>query len=122
MASFMLLFRNEGVDFYSLPPEQMKDIISRFEAWYKSLVSSGRFVSKGRLHDGQGTTLRIRNGELRTDGPYCETKEAIGGFFMIAARDRDEAIAEARKCPLLPFGASVEIRAIKFLEEFPCQL
>lgn len=122
MTKYMLLFRNEGVDFYSLPPAELQGIVSNFDQWFKTLSSEGRLVTKGRLQDEGGVTLRRKGGRLQVDGPYCETKEAIGGFFMIEARDYDEATRIAEQCPLLPFGASVEVRELRFTDEYPCKL
>lgn len=58
------------------------------------------------------TTVRVRNGKATaTDGPFAETKEQLGGFFLVDARDRDEAIAMAAKIPGARFG-SIEVRPI----------
>jgi len=56
--------------------------------------------------------VRVRDGELlTTDGPFAETKEQLGGFYLVEARDRDEAVAIAAKIPGAPFG-SIEVRPI----------
>jgi hypothetical protein len=58
------------------------------------------------------TTVRLRDGKrLTTDGPFAETKEQLGGFYMVEARDLDEAIAIAAKIPAARFG-SIEVRPI----------
>ncbi|MGH9396062.1 MAG: YciI family protein [Terriglobia bacterium] len=57
-------------------------------------------------------TVRVRDGkQLTTDGPFAETKEQLGGFYLVEARDRDEAVAMAAKIPAARFG-SVEVRPI----------
>ena len=59
------------------------------------------------------TTLRLQNGNLvTTDGPFAETKEALGGFYLLEAKDLDEAIDLARGIPNLPRGGAVELRPI----------
>jgi hypothetical protein len=61
---------------------------------------------------GTAGTVRVRNGKpLVTDGPFAETKEQLGGFYLIEARDRDEALAIAAKIPGARFG-SIEVRPI----------
>ena len=61
---------------------------------------------------GTAATVRVRDGKvLPTDGPFAETKEQLGGFYLVEARDRDEAIAMAAKIPGARFG-SVEVRPI----------
>jgi len=74
---------------------------------------SGHFVGCNRLlPPGNATTVRVRKGKLSTtDGPYAETKEQLGGYYVIEARDRDEAIRVAAKIPGAWIGC-VEVRPI----------
>jgi hypothetical protein len=76
---------------------------------------NARGIHKGgeALHDtAAATTVRVRNGEtLTTDGPFAETKEALGGFYLVDVADLDEAIAVAEKLPGSWYG-SVEIRPV----------
>lgn len=118
----MLLFRPEGADFYSLPEKPYQQLVSEFEQWYLGLREAGKFVAKGRLKDGEGKTLRHREGRLVVDGPFSETKEALAGFFTVRAESYDDAVAMARQCPLLPRGASVEVRELHNLGQFTCRL
>jgi hypothetical protein len=61
---------------------------------------------------GSAVTVRVRNGKTTTtDGPFAETKEQLGGFFLVDARDRDEAIGMAAKIPGARFG-SIEVRPV----------
>lgn len=61
---------------------------------------------------GSAITVRVRNGKTTTtDGPFAETKEQLGGFYLVDARDRDEAVAMAAKIPGARFG-SIEVRPI----------
>src|SRR6266498_2053617 len=64
------------------------------------------------------TTLRLRDGKrVTSDGPFAETKEQLGGFFIIDAEDLDTAIEWSAKMPHLPWGGSVEIRPIMELNQ-----
>lgn len=80
-------------------------------AYGESLRQSGHYVAAEALQPVQSAaTLRMRNGELSvTDGPFAETNEQLGGFFLIEARDLNEAIRLASKMPLARFG-HVEVR------------
>ena len=61
---------------------------------------------------GTATTVRVRNGKVRnTDGPFAETKEQLGGFYLIDVKNLDEALAWAAKCPGAAYG-SIEVRPI----------
>jgi hypothetical protein len=84
--------------------------------WYElldSLKAEGLLVANGRLAPVQSaTTVRIRDGEREiSDGPFAETKEMLGGYFILACRDLDHALKEAERVPLARYG-SVEVRPI----------
>jgi hypothetical protein len=92
------------------------DAAKRYEeyrAFTDSIKQSGHFVSANRLQPVQtATTLRVRNGQVTvTDGPFAETKEQFGGYYVIAARDLNEAIQVAAKIPGARYGC-VELRPI----------
>lgn len=78
-----------------------------------NLRQSGRLVAAHPLQSVRSaTTVRVRNGRLTTtDGPFAETKETLGGFFLIEARDLNEAIQVAANWPSARFG-SIEVRPI----------
>jgi hypothetical protein len=80
----------------------------------ETLRQSGHYVSAEALqHTKSAATVRVRNGHLSvTDGPYVETNEQLGGFFVIEARDLNDAIRVASKMPLARFG-NVEVRPIR---------
>ena len=85
-------------------------------AYDDSLRKKGHFLAAQALQPAQASaTLRLRNGKvLVTDGPFAETREQIGGFILIDARDLNEAIQLASQIPVLRLGA-IEIRPIKEL-------
>jgi hypothetical protein len=90
---------------------------SRTEAWAQytnDLVAAGKIRGGERLRpSAAATTLRLSNGSrLLSDGPFAETKEQLGGFYMVEAKDLDEAVELASKMPHLVDGGSVEIRPI----------
>jgi len=89
------------------------------EVWQKAMEAHGRFAEQvgeqgGKLLGGNAlqptpTATSIR-GDVVTDGPFAETKEALGGFYLIEARDLDHALQIAKLCPA-PFGG-VEVRPV----------
>lgn len=82
--------------------------------YVEELKHSGRLVLTHALQSVRNaTTVRIRHGKLSTtDGPFAETKESLGGFFLVEARDLNEAIQVASKWPSARFG-SIEVRPIE---------
>jgi hypothetical protein len=91
---------------------------ARMEAWAEytqKLVSAGKIRGGERLRpSASATTLRLNgNGSrLLSDGPYAETKEQLGGFYLVEAKDLDEAVELAGGMPHLADGGTVEIRPI----------
>ena len=92
------------------------DVDKRFREYLdftESIKASGHFVAANRLKPAStATTVRVRNGRvLATDGPFAETKEQLGGYYLIEAKDLEEAIQIAAKIPGARFGC-VEVRPI----------
>jgi hypothetical protein len=85
-------------------------------AYAGQLKDSGKLLDGSPLHPVQtATTVRVRNGQTAiTDGPFAETKEALAGFYMIEARDLNEAIQIASKIPPAKYG-SIEVRPTREL-------
>ncbi len=89
----------------------------RHQAWgafSQELVAAGKIRGGERLRPAaSATTVRLQRGQpLLTDGPFAETKEQLGGFYLIEAQDLDEAVAWAAKMPHLLDGGSVEVRPV----------
>lgn len=109
---FLLLFRDATPEMYrSLAPEQRQELVRQWNAWYDGLVAEGK-VEHGTPLEPQGRVVSGPRGEVITDGPFGETKEAIAGYFWLSVTDIDEATNIARGCPSLPLGISVEVRPI----------
>lgn len=114
MAHFILLLRNEAVDFSKYSAEQYQSLVAAFDSWNSGLNREGKLICSANLKNGEGKTLRLNGTKTAIDGPYCETKEAVAGFFLLQAADYDEAVELAKGCPFLPIGGSVEVRAAHF--------
>lgn len=109
MKKFVLLIRGED-KFEALSPAEMQAVIGRYMAWAQRLREEGRLVdSEGLAPDSR--LLRGEGGKiLVTDGPYAETKDMIGGYYVFRAEDFDEAVEIAKACPALDYGGNVELR------------
>ena len=91
-------------------------------AYAEQLAASGRMLAAEPLHATHtATTVRVRNGKMSiTDGPFAETKEQLAGFYMIEARDLNEAIQIASKIPPARVG-SIEVRPVRPIRETVAQ-
>ena len=92
-------------------PEQWRQIQSACLAFNEDLRRRGHYIASNALAEpNTATTLRKRSGKLIvTDGPFAETKEVLGGFFLIEARDREEALEIGSRSPMASMG-SIEVR------------
>jgi hypothetical protein len=95
------------------PPEAIAAMMAQYGAFTQEVRDRGAFIAAEALQPvATATTVRIRDGQtITTDGPFAETKEALGGFYLIDARDLDEAIELAAKIPGAREG-SIEVRPV----------
>lgn len=108
MSQYLLLLRGGEFEHYS--QEEMGNIVQKYMDWADELRKDGIYkVSQELKRDGR--VLSVKNGEV-VDGPYTETKEAVGGFYLIEAKDYDEAVKVSRNCPHLNYGGTIELREI----------
>jgi hypothetical protein len=111
MARFMLLIRGGDDAYTRFTPEQLEQTLRQYFAWSDQLRREGRLLGADELAGG-GRTVRSRDGQLVIDGPYTETKDAVGGYYQVEAADEEEAAEIAKGCPVLNHGGIVEVRAI----------
>ncbi len=90
-------------------------------AYCEALKKSGHLIGVEALESVQtAMAVRVRNGKLSvTDGPFAETKEQVGGYFLIEARDVNEAIQVASKFPSVRFG-TMEVRPVRDFQGSSC--
>ena len=87
--------------------------MQKYAEWTAQLAQAGKLRDAHKLRDGQGRRLVMKGGEI-VDGPFSETKETVGGYYLIEAKDYDEAVAIGRGCPVLDRqGGYVEVREIE---------
>lgn len=107
---YMLIFR--GTDWCNgLSPEQMQQIAGQWMTWFQGLTAKGKVLAGSPL-EPEGKLVSGRNGSVVADGPFAESKEAVGGYFLLRVDTLDEAVAIARQCPGLPYGVRVEVRPV----------
>src|SRR4029434_5614560 len=106
---YMLLFR--GNDWLkSLSSEEKQKVTDQWMAWFRRLTEEGKAIAGNPLE----REVKIVSGKNRlvSDGPFAESKEAIGGYFLLDVATLDEAVAIAKECPGLPYGIRVEVRPV----------
>lgn len=107
---YMLIFR--GTDWHKgLSPEEMQQVASQWMAWFKRLTAEGK-ATAGNPLESEGKIVSGDHGRVVVDGPFAESKEAIGGYFLLQVASLEEAVAIAQECPGLPYGAQVEVRPV----------
>ena len=111
----MLLYRTD--EWYNgLSQEELQKLIGQNQAWFERLTAQGK-AKPGRALERTGVIVSGRNGRFITDGPFAESKEAIGGYLLVDVETLDEAIAIAQSIPSLAHGGSIEVRPLA--EECP---
>jgi hypothetical protein len=106
----MLLFR--GDEWYEeLSHDEIQKVISQNNAWIEGLTAQGK-AKPGHALQRKGVTVSGKNGRVVLDGPFTESKEAIGGFLLLNVETLEEAIAVAKSSPNLAYGTSIEIRPV----------
>jgi hypothetical protein len=115
------LFNTEG-GWQDASPEDMKAEMDRWANFTKQAIAAGVYVSGDALQESStATSVRIPDapdsgGEpIVTDGPFAETKEQLGGYYVLECKDLDEALSYAKKIPL--FGGTVEVRPVMDFSE-----
>ena len=112
MKYLLMAYVNEG-GFASLTKEQQEQGAAAYMAYGEALAKAGVAVGSNRLQPSTtATTVRVANGKSQVlDGPYADSKEQLGGYFMIDVPDLDTAISWAARCPAAGHGV-VEVRPV----------
>ncbi len=113
MEKFMLIFHGGQIPTQS--PEEMQAHMGKWMAWIDKLAKTDQYVAGEPLLPG-GKLVSGKGGKTVTDGPYTEGKEVVGGFFIINAKDMDEAVAISKDCPDYDLGGSVQVRQVMKVE------
>ncbi|MGC4094059.1 MAG: YciI family protein [Polyangiaceae bacterium] len=112
MSKFMYLFRRSSDSFKAASPEEMERLMKAWMTWLDTLRRDGHLVQTGERLEGDGKVVRGREKTV-TDGPFVESKDTIGGYLLVHARDLEQATELAKGCPLLlALDGSVEVRQV----------
>ena len=108
---YMLLAYADQMTFIKMAPEEQKQALGAYQAFMEALKKANAYQSSGRLQPiSTATTVRVTNGKTQVlNGPYMETKEQLGGYFLIDVADLDAALSWAARCPASTHG-TVEVR------------
>ena len=116
MKYLCLVYHNEA-EIDAMPAREYDAIVNAVLEYREELKRSGHYIASSPLQSVHtATTVRVRGGKVSiTDGPFAETKEQLGGFYLIEARDLNEAIRLAEKMPPARVG-SIEVRPLAEFE------
>ena len=107
MPQYMLLLYDDPSGWQKLSPEEMQKALEKYMAWLQKPFMKG----SARLTEDTGRVIRSKGGTPRaTDGPYSETKEVLGGYYLIEAANYDEAVQRSLDHPHLEYGGTIEVR------------
>jgi hypothetical protein len=114
---YICLIASDESEMATWTPEDYQGILAAYAQFNRDAKAAGVYLSGEPLQPtSTATTVRVRNGEtLASDGPFAETKEQLGGFYMLDCRDLDEALAWAARIPAAQNG-SIEVRPIMELK------
>ena len=112
MQYICLIYSDESIQ-QDMTPEESGAYFQDYMDFTQAIVASGNFKAGDALHPvATATSVRVRDGKvLTTDGPFAETKEALGGFYLVEAADLDEAVAIAARIPTAKHG-TIEVRPV----------
>jgi hypothetical protein len=108
-SDYLLIFRNTSWH-VGLSPEELQGVTTQWMAWFERLSNAGKVKGANPL-ENEGRIV-VGNDRTVTDGPFAESKEAIGGYFLLQLDSLEEAVAIAKECPSLKYGAVVEVRVV----------
>lgn len=116
MPKYMLILRADvTVDYSKFTPDDFAKILGEYEAWGGKLAGQGRLDLGRKLTDEGGRVLTSKGGKVTVkDGPYVETKEVVGGVYVIKADSYDHAVKLCEGHPNFRFG-TIEVREIDFM-------
>jgi hypothetical protein len=114
---YLLLIYEDEKAVQDRDDQSRNEIFAQYHAFTESVREAGQYIAADALQPTTtATSVRVRDGKtLTTDGPFAETKEQLGGFYLIEASDLDQAIATASRIPSARFG-TIEVRPVWTIE------
>ena len=108
MSEFVYLYRGGE---RGTSPAIAQQTMQKWMAWFKDLTEKGHIKDRGQPLDHAGKLVKGKQKTV-TDGPFAESKDVVGGFTLIEARDLDQAVELAKGCPIFDFEGAVEVRPV----------
>ena len=108
MSEFLFLYRGGEA---GRSPERMQQMMQKWMTWMKELGAKGHLKDQGHPLERTGKLVKGQK-KVVTDGPYAETKDVVGGYTLIEARDLDQAAELSKGCPIFENDGQVEVRPI----------
>jgi len=112
MSKYMLLIVGEPTNWSTLSPERQQAGMEAYMAFSKKLREEGRHVDAEGLIDTAKSIRPGKTGPIVSDGPYVESKEIVGGYYIFTAESWEEALEISQGCPALQFGSGMELRRV----------
>jgi len=109
-SDYLLLFRGTDWD-KGLSPEEIQKAMNQMTTWLAGLQRTGK-IKAGHPLGGEGRTIYGKSGRAVADGPFLESKEAVGGYLIVQADGLEEAVALSKGWPCLDHGGIVEVRPV----------
>lgn|SRR5262245_9292597 len=111
---YMLLIYDDENRFAEMPEAQQGKVMQEFRDFTHGIVKSGHYRAGDQLQSvATATSIRWKAGSaLVTDGPYAESREQLGGYYLVEAKDLDEAVAIAKRIPITTVDGIVEVRPV----------
>ena len=109
-SEYILLFRGTNWD-EGLSTEAIQRLLDQITAWFDNVDEQGKVKAGQPLLDG-GKTVSGKGGRTVVDGPFAESKEAIGGYLLLRVDDLEEAVQIAKGHPALEYGMKIEVREV----------
>jgi hypothetical protein len=112
MQYLLMIYRNEA-EIGGMNATERQKVMADYGAFTQSIIQSGNFkAGDGLQPTSTATTVRVRDGKtLTTDGPFAETREQLGGYYLVEAKDLDAALGIAARIPCATRG-SIEVRPV----------
>ena len=116
MKQFLLLLHEDIQKMSELSPKEMQEIANAHMNWANKLAEAGHLISGDGLHE-KGVLITGKNSVVK-DGPYLESKEIIGGYYLLQADDLRTVVELAKECPTHLFGGTTEIRPTMEMDDY----
>ena len=108
MSEFVYLYRGGE---RGRSPKRAQQMMQKWMAWFKELAEKGHIKDRGQPLEHTGKLVKGKQKAV-TDGPFAETKDLVGGFTLIEARDLDQAVELSKGCPIFEVEGAVEVRPV----------